>query len=99
MAQSIEEALDGVGPEVTLDRNRGWAAHEAIAAAVYVLARHPTDAHAAILEGANTPGDSDSIATLAGSLVGARVGLQGLPAAWVRDVERADALTALARAI
>jgi ADP-ribosylglycohydrolase len=99
MAQAIEEALDGVGPEVTLDRNRGWAAHEAIAAAVYVVARHPDDARAAIIEGANTPGDSDSIATLAGSLVGARVGVAGLPAEWVRDVERTDDLAALALAI
>lgn len=99
MAQAIEEALDGVGPEVTLDRNRGWAAHEAIAAAVYVVARHPDDARAAILEGANTPGDSDSIATLAGSLVGARVGVAGLPAEWVRDVERTEELAALALAI
>ena len=99
MAQAIEEALDGERPEVTLDRNRGWAAHEAIAAAVYVVARHPDDARAAILEGANTPGDSDSIATLAGALVGARVGVGGLPGEWVRDVERSDALAALALAI
>jgi ADP-ribosylglycohydrolase len=99
MAQAIEEALDGERPEVTLDRNRGWAAHEAIAAAVYVVARHPDDARAAILEGANTPGDSDSIATLAGSLVGARVGVAGLPAEWVRDVERTDDLATLALAI
>jgi ADP-ribosylglycohydrolase len=99
MAEALEEAASGVGPEVTLDRNRGWAAHEAIAAAVYVVARHPEDARAAILEGANTPGDSDSIATLAGALVGARVGVAGLPSDWVRDVERAEELTALALSI
>jgi ADP-ribosylglycohydrolase/protein-tyrosine phosphatase len=99
MSQALDEAWSGVGPEVTLDRNRGWAAHEAIAAAVYVVARHPDDARAAILEGANTPGDSDSIATLAGALVGARVGIEGLPAEWVRDVERTSELTALAERI
>ena len=99
MAEALEEAASGVGPEVTLDRNRGWAAHEAIAAAVYVVARHPEDARAAILEGANTPGDSDSIATLAGALVGVRVGVAGLPSDWVRDVERAEELTALALSI
>jgi ADP-ribosylglycohydrolase len=99
MSQALDEAWRGVEPEVTLDRNRGWAAHEAIAAAVYVVARHPEDARAAILEGANTPGDSDSIATLAGALVGARVGVAGLDAAWARDVERTTELTALARRI
>lgn len=99
MAQALDEAESGVGPDVTLDRNRGWAAHEAIAAALYVFARHPEDARAAILEGANTPGDSDSIATLAGALVGARVGVEGLPSEWVRDVERTSELRAIARTI
>jgi ADP-ribosylglycohydrolase len=96
MVRALEEAKDGAPPEVTLDRNRGWAAHEAIAAAVYVFARHPRDARAAILEGANTPGDSDSIATLAGSLVGARVGVAALPADWIEGVERGTELTSLA---
>lgn len=99
MARAIDEAQEGVKPETTLERLEGWAAHEAIAAAVYVFARHPDDPRAAILEGANTPGDSDSIATLAGALVGARVGVGALPSDWVRDVERSDALIELALAI
>jgi ADP-ribosylglycohydrolase len=99
MAKAIDDARSGVGPEVTLDRLRAWAAHEAIAAAVYVLERNADDPRAAILEGTNTPGDSDSIATLAGALVGARCGAKTLPAEWVRDVERADELLALALAI
>jgi ADP-ribosylglycohydrolase len=52
----------------------GWAADEALAAAVYVFLRHPDDLAAALEEACNTPGDSDSIATLAGALVGARTG-------------------------
>lgn len=99
MDRALDDAREGVGPEVTLDRLRGWAAHEAIAAAVYVFARFPDDPRAAILEGANTPGDSDSLATLAGALVGARVGVGALPAEWVRDVERSDELLALAARI
>lgn len=99
MATAIGEARLGVEPEVTLQRLQGWAAHEAIAAAVYVFTRHPDDARAAILEGANTPGDSDSIATLAGALVGARRGIDALPVDWVRDVERSAELRALAERI
>ena len=94
--QAIEEAHAGVLPDVTLDRLRGWAAHEAIAAAAYVFARHPDDPRAAILEGANTAGDSDSIATLAGALTGARNGASALPQRWCVEVERADVLGALA---
>lgn len=99
MVRALDEALSGVGPEITLDRLRAWAAHEAIAAAVYIFARHPDNPEAAILEGANTPGDSDSIATLAGALTGARCGLDALPSAWVRDVERSDELIELSARI
>lgn len=99
MAQALDEAQAGIGPEVTLDRLRGWAAHEAIAAAVYIVARYPEDPSAAILEGANTPGDSDSLATLAGALVGARCGIARLPETWVSELERSAELLALAQQI
>lgn len=99
LGQARDEALGGVAPEVTLDRLRSWAAHEAICAGAYIFLRHPDDARAAILEGANTPGDSDSIATLAGALVGARLGLAGVPSDWTRDVERSTELDELARQI
>jgi len=94
--QAVDDANGGVTPAITLDRLRGWAAHEAIAAAVYVFLRHPDDPRQAILEGANTPGDSDSIASIAGALVGARCGLQAIPPDWVRDIERRDVLLDLA---
>jgi ADP-ribosylglycohydrolase len=81
---------------VTLERLPGWAAHEAIAAAVYTFARHPDDPRAAMLEAANTPGDSDSLATLAGALTGCRAGLGAIPEEWVRDVERSAELIGLA---
>jgi ADP-ribosylglycohydrolase len=99
MATAIEDARTGVEPGETLERLEGWAAHEAIAAALYIFTRHPDDPAAAILEGANTPGDSDSLATLAGALVGARCGIDALPAEWVRDVERSAELSELARQI
>jgi ADP-ribosylglycohydrolase len=99
MAKALADAGEGVPPSETLDHLRAWAAHEAIAAAVYIFARHPDDPRAAILEGANTPGDSDSIATLAGALTGARAGIAGLPAEWIADVERSTELLDLARAL
>lgn len=94
--QALIEAANGTPPTVTLQRLQGWAAHEAIAAGAYVVARHPGDIAAALLEAANTPGDSDSIATIAGALLGAAHGLESLPPGWVADLERNDELTALA---
>jgi ADP-ribosylglycohydrolase len=96
MQEAIDDARAGTKPSLVLKRLEGWAAHEAISAAVFVLARHPFDPRQAILEGANAHGDSDSIATLAGALIGARVGIDALPPEWVRDVERSDELLDLA---
>jgi hypothetical protein len=96
MKRALDEAREGVPPDVTLLRLQAWAAHEAIAAAVYIFARHPDDPRAAILEGANTDGDSDSIATLAGALVGGRCGIGAIPNDWVAQVERSAELLELA---
>ena len=93
---ALTDAYGDAEPVQVLTRLQGWNAQEAIAAAMFVVARHPTDVRAALLEAANASGDSDSIATLAGALLGARHGLQGLPADWVRDVERSDELLELA---
>jgi ADP-ribosyl-[dinitrogen reductase] hydrolase len=97
--QAVHEAGSGIEPKVTLQRLRGWAAHEAIAAGAYIFVRHADDPRAAILEGANTPGDSDSIATLAGALTGARCGVGSIPVEWIRDVERGEELLGLAGSI
>lgn len=95
--QAVGDAAAGADPDDVLKRLEGWAAHEAIAAAMFVVARHGNDLRGALLEGANAHGDSDSIATLAGALLGARLGLEALPREWIRDVERSDELIALAR--
>mgnify|MGYP003417677161 FL=1 len=63
---------------------------------MFVVARHERDLPGALLEGANAAGDSDSIATLAGALLGARLGIEALPAEWLRDVERSSELRTLA---
>ena len=99
MAQrAVADARSGADPEDVLRQLQGWAAHEAIAAAMVVVSRHPRDIRSALLEGANAPGDSDSIATLAGALLGARLGLEAIPIDWVRDIERSEELLVLARA-
>lgn len=96
IAAAAQSAREGADPVHVLRTYQGWAAHEAIAAAAFVVTLHPEDIAAAILQGANSDGDSDSIATLAGALLGARHGVEALPAEWVRDVERSAELLALA---
>jgi ADP-ribosylglycohydrolase len=93
---AVSDGHAGAGAVAVLDGLPGWDARTAIAAAMFVVARHPDDIRAALLEAANASGDSDSIATLAGALLGARLGVDALPEEWVRDVERSAELHQLA---
>jgi ADP-ribosylglycohydrolase len=97
--EAADRAQRGDDPEVVLARFLGWAAHEAIAAAAYVFARHPDDPRRALLVAVNSPGDSDSIGTLVGALAGARCGVGALPAPWIADLERSAELLALAETV
>jgi ADP-ribosylglycohydrolase len=53
----------------------GWAADDALAGAVYCFCMSPESIINAIHLGVHTSGDSDSIASLAGALVGAHCGI------------------------
>jgi ADP-ribosylglycohydrolase len=97
VADATRLAADGSLPEVVLERFQGWAAHEAIAAAAFVFGRHADAPREALLEAVNSPGDSDSIGTLVGALVGARNGIETIPTEWSRDVERSEEIHGLAR--
>jgi ADP-ribosylglycohydrolase len=73
-----------------------WVGDEAVASALYCVWRHADDYRAAVLTAVNTDGDSDSIATIVGSIMGARLGIGAIPAHWVAGVERSRELHDLA---
>ena len=97
MRRALAEAREGVLPSQTLERLRAWAAHEAVAAAIYVVARHPQAPRRALLEAINTPGDSDSLGTLVGALMGAWHGVKALPPSWCAQLERSEALVSMVK--
>lgn len=72
----------------------GWAAHDALAGAVYCFVMSSESILNALYLGVHTPGDSDSIASLAGALVGAHCGDEEI---WpyIRHIEDADRVGAL----
>lgn len=74
----------------------GWVAEEALALALYCVWRYPDDYTRCVRRAANTNGDSDSIACLAGGLSGARLGLSAIPPAWVERLEASAEIGALA---
>lgn len=75
---------------------QGWAAHEAIAAALYCFLVSAESVKNALYLGVHTPGDSDSIACMAGALVGAYVGMRQIPQEWIDTVEGSAELQVLA---
>jgi len=77
----------------------GWAADEAVAAAVYLFVRNANDPQRAMREGVNTPGDSDSIASLVGALLGAKTGVLYDKIDTLSALENKDTLVALAASI
>ncbi len=74
----------GWGDEVAAMRHigQGWVGEEAVALALYCVLRYPDDYVAAMRRAANSDGDSDSIACIAGGILGARLGLEAIPEAW-----------------
>lgn len=88
----IEAALSHVGPT----RGGGWIAEEAVSMALFCVLRHPTDYVAAVRLGANISGDSDSVASIAGGLMGARLGTKAIPPDWLARLENRAYLQDLA---
>jgi ADP-ribosylglycohydrolase len=75
----------------------GWVVEEAVLLALYCFCKSPEDFLATIRRGANTQGDSDSIACIAGGISGAYLGLRALPPAWIARLEKSEYLADVAR--
>jgi ADP-ribosylglycohydrolase len=64
--------------------------------ALYCFLKSPDDFLATIRRGANTQGDSDSIACIAGGISGAYLGSRALPPAWIERIEKSPYLADVA---
>lgn len=69
--RSIDQSVASIGTNCF--------ALESVPFAVAAFMRHPQDFKAAVLEAVNAGGDTDSTASMAGALVGANVGIEGIP--------------------
>lgn len=73
----------------------GWVGEQAVAMALYCVMRHPDDFAAAVCRAVNIPGDSDSVGCITGGIMGARLGLRGIPQEWISRLENRDAIAGL----
>ena len=65
----------------------GWVGDEALAIAVFCALRHEGDIDGALISSVNHKGDSDSTGAIAGNIIGAQVGLSGIPAKYTELLE------------
>ena len=73
-----------------------FIAEDVLAAAMYAFLRTPEDYRTTVLCAANSEGDSDSIACIAGAISGAYNGLDAIPARWCAQIENRDGLLSVA---
>ncbi|MFQ5778027.1 MAG: ADP-ribosylglycohydrolase family protein [Terriglobia bacterium] len=91
------KACDGWEPPLAFARfGETGSAEEVFASALFCFLRTPEDFRATVLAAANSSGDSDSIAAMAGALSGAYNGLGAIPEKWQRTVENRTELEHLA---
>ena len=74
----------------------GWVGEEALAIAVYAVARHIDSFEETIIAAVNHDGDSDSTGSVAGNIMGAIVGYEAIPQHFKDHLELRDIILAIA---
>ncbi len=74
----------------------GWVGEEALAIAVYCAARYEGDIDRALIAAVNHSGDSDSTGAVTGNIVGAKIGLSGIPEKYTKDLELRELIIEIA---
>jgi len=93
----IEQCLDWEDEEKALAYlGEGWVGEEAVAMGLYCFLKYPDNYQKVVIRGANTNGDSDSIACIGGSISGACLDVEAIPDDWISRIEKSPYLNDLA---
>ncbi len=97
MATSLEEkSPDGV---VGLWLGPGVAAHRSVPFALYAFLRYPDSFESCLFCAALHSGDRDTVGAMAAAISGAYLGVEAIPDAWRRKLERVDYIGSLAESL
>lgn len=75
----------------------GWVGEETLAIAVYCCLRYSNDFSSAVIAAVNHDGDSDSTGAVAGNLLGAWLGAEGIEPRWLEGLELQETIETLAQ--
>jgi len=85
---SHKTAYSDIGDEEGLKKlGQGWYADETFALAYFCILRYPNDYKKAIQTAVNITGDSDSVASVVGGILGARLGIEAIPVSWIEALK------------
>ena len=82
--------------DVIHELGEGWVAEETLAVALFCALRYSDNFESAVVAAVNHSGDSDSTGSVTGNIVGAKVGLEGIPEKFVAPLELSDVIVELA---
>ena len=89
-----KEDLDDL--EAIHQLGEGWVAEETLAIAVYCAIKYENDLDQALIAAVNHNGDSDSTGAVTGNILGAKIGLSGIPAKYTEHLELRDLIIEVA---
>ena len=93
LESSYNLAYSGIADEEGLKKiGQGWYAEETFALAYFCILRYPNDYRKAIQTAVNITGDSDSVASVAGGILGARLGIDSIPVSWIEALKEKEKL-------
>ena len=87
---------DVEGTDAIRELGEGWVAEETLAIAVCCAVKHENDFDRAMAAAVNHDGDSDSTGAVTGNLLGARLGLTGIPPKYLEHLELKSVILELA---
>ena len=86
---SIRRTINSIG--------EGWVGEEAIALSIFFACKFKNDFKSALLAAVNNGGDSDTLGSITGNILGAYLGLKRIPKYWANKIEEKDLITTLSQ--
>jgi ADP-ribosylglycohydrolase len=93
LKESYKIAYSDIEDEQALKKlGYGWYADETFALAYFCTLRYPNDYKKAVQTAVNITGDSDSVGSVAGGILGARLGIEAVPVSWIKALKEKEKL-------
>lgn len=91
LSSEDSDDLDAIG-----ELGEGWVAEETLAIAIYCSLKHRNSFEEAVTAAVNHSGDSDSTGAVTGNIMGAYLGLHGIPEKYIEHLELKDIILEVA---